>query len=100
LPETLSAYKHILVVVRVPPFKEACGYAGGISDDNDLPHFACRSVGDVLREVALSCPDHPFTVLCGHTQGPGGARIRENREVHIAGAEYGKPVVQRILACD
>lgn len=97
LPEAVKSYRDIFVVTHVPPFKEACFHEGRISDDNYLPYYSCHSVGEVLRDTATSWPDHRFTVLCGHAHSAGQVRILDNLEVYTAGAEYGEPVVQRVI---
>ena len=71
--------------------------AGAISDDDWLPWFTCKAVGDVLLETAAAHPDKHFTILCGHTHGSGHVHIRPNLEVHTGGAEYGRPVVQTVF---
>lgn len=97
LPAAVSAFKHLVVLTHVPPFREAAWYEGRISDDDWLPHFSCKAVGDVLVEVMSRHPDCRMTVLCGHTHGEGEARILENLRVLTGGAEYGKPRIQRVL---
>jgi 3',5'-cyclic-AMP phosphodiesterase len=97
LPEALSTFQHAVVLTHVPPFREACWHEGRISDDNWLPFFACKAVGDVLQEVMASAPGQRMTVLCGHTHGSGEAQILPNLRVLTGGAVYGKPCVQRML---
>lgn len=97
LPEALARYAHIIVLVHVPPFREACWHQGEISDDNFLPHFACKAVGDVLHKVMIKQPDRQMTVLCGHTHSKGYAEILPNLQVKTGMAEYGKPVIQEII---
>lgn len=95
LPEALKTYARVLVLTHVPPFREACWHAGCISEDDYLPHFSCRAVGDVLRRLAQSHPRSELLVLCGHTHGQGQARILDNLHVLTGGAEYGRPALQR-----
>ncbi len=38
-----------------------------------------------------------MTVLCGYTHGGGEARILPNLRVLTGGAEYGRPVIQKVL---
>ena len=38
-----------------------------------LPYFACRAVGEVLREAIAVRPECEMTVLCGHTHLAGEA---------------------------
>lgn len=97
LPEALDRFEHIVAVTHVPPFREACWHQGAISDDNWLPHFTCRAVGEVLAEFMRARPDRDMLVLCGHTHGEGQARILPNLLVRTGGAEYGKPALQSMI---
>jgi len=98
LPEALGRFRNLIVLTHVPPFREACWHEGRISDDNWLPHFSCKAVGDVLAEAMLAHPDRQMTVLCGHTHGAGEAQVLPNLHVLTGGAEYGRPKLQRRLA--
>lgn len=97
LPDALARFQHVIVLTHVPPFREACWHEGKVSDDNWLPFFACKAVGDALREAMAAAPDRQMTVLCGHTHGSGEAQILPNLCVLTGGAVYGKPGVQRVL---
>jgi hypothetical protein len=97
LPEALARFRHLIVVTHVPPFREACWYDGRISDDDWLPHFTCKAVGDVLAQAMTAHPDRQMTVLCGHTHGAGEAQVLPNLRVLTGGAVYGKPALQRVL---
>jgi predicted MPP superfamily phosphohydrolase len=100
LPDALASYGRVVVLTHVPPFREACWYRGQISDDDYLPHFSCRAVGEVLREAVKRHPDREMLVLCGHTHGAGEARILPNLLVLTGAAEYGKPALQRVFEFD
>jgi len=78
-------------------FRDATWHQQQISDDNWLPHFSCKAVGDALRHAAESNPGCQMLVLCGHTHGGGEAQILDNLRVLTGEAEYGRPEVQRIL---
>lgn len=95
--EALAQYVNIVVLTHVPPFREACWYEGRISDDDYLPHFACKAVGDRLAAIMREHPDRKMTVLCGHTHGAGEARMLDNLVVFTGGAVYGKPALQRVI---
>jgi len=97
LAEALGTYQRVIVATHVPPFKEACWHEGRISNDDWLPHFTCRAVGEVLRRAALAHPDRKIRVLCGHTHGAGMAEILPNLKVMTGGAEYGEPRIQGTL---
>jgi len=95
--EALARYKNVIVLTHVPPFRESCWHEGQISNDDFLPHFACRAVGDRLAAIMRANPDHSMVVLCGHTHSPGFARILDNLVVRTGGAQYGEPAVQEVL---
>jgi predicted phosphohydrolase len=97
LASAVKSADRILVLTHVPPFRESCWHEGQISDDDWLPFFTCKAVGDLLLEVARRYPDKHFEVYCGHTHGAGYARIRENLEVHTGAAAYGAPAIARVL---
>ncbi|MHC4179479.1 MAG: metallophosphoesterase [Planctomycetota bacterium] len=97
LPEALKTGRRVVALTHVPPFRQACWHQGRISDDDYLPHFSCRAVGQVLRETMQSHPESELLVLCGHTHGEGEAHILDNLRVLTAGAEYGQPAIQRVF---
>jgi 3',5'-cyclic AMP phosphodiesterase CpdA len=97
LPEALRRYERVILVTHVPPFREACLYDGEICDDNYLPHFACRALGESLTNIMQDFPKSHLTVLCGHTHGRAVVEIAPNLVVRTGGAEYGAPAIQEIL---
>lgn len=99
LSTALERFEHVYVASHVPPFQESCWHEGKTAtDDNDyLPHFTCKAVGDVLLALAEEHPSKKITVLCGHTHGGGEAIMRSNLQVITAGAEYGHPTIARIF---
>lgn len=100
LPMALKSFNHVLALTHVPPFREACWYDGKISDDNWLPHFSCKAVGNVLHREMKNHPEQRLTVLCGHTHGRGEAQILENLKVFTGGATYSRPELQRLFEFD
>jgi 3',5'-cyclic AMP phosphodiesterase CpdA len=94
LGEALARFEHVLVVTHVPPWREACWHDGRLSDDDWLPWFTCKAVGDVLLELAAAHPARAVTVVCGHTHGAGETSPLPNLTVRTGGAEYGAPVLQ------
>jgi Icc protein len=95
--EALVSHQHVIVLTHVPPFRDACWHEGRISDDDWLPHFACKAVGDRLATLASAHPEQSLAVLCGHTHSPGVAQILPNLVVYTGAAEYGNPIVQRVF---
>lgn len=97
LPAALERYPRVLVATHVPPFREACWYMGQPSNDEWLPHFSSRAMGDALCAAAAARPDRELTVLCGHTHGGGECRPLPNLHVLTGEAVYRRPQVQRVL---
>lgn len=97
LPKALAGYRHVIVLTHAPPFREACWHDGEISADDWLPHFSCKSIGDVLQGFMSGHPNRQMTVLCGHTHSSGLTKVLPNLLVKTGGAKYGAPDVQEII---
>ena len=91
ISEALERYPRVIVLTHVPPFKGSCWHEGQISNDDWLPAFTCKAMGDMLQEVAGDRADREVTVLCGHTHSEGENRPLANLHVITGGAEYGAP---------
>ena len=94
LPKAFDRFPRVVLLTHVPPFRGSCWHEGRISDDDYLPHFTCKAVGDVLQQVMEARPDKDLTVLCGHTHGEGFLEVLPNLRVRTGGAVYGKPMLQ------
>ncbi|MGA1823119.1 MAG: metallophosphoesterase [bacterium] len=97
LPQACAQFSNILCLMHVPPFQDACWYKGQISNDEYLPHFACKAVGEVLVNVMKNHPECTLTVLCGHTHSEGDVNILPNLYVKTGRAKYGCPCLQELL---
>jgi Icc-related predicted phosphoesterase len=97
LQRAIERYVNIYLLTHVPPFAEACWHNGKSSDDDYLPHFACKAVGDILIKIMSSHPEKHLTVLCGHTHSKGIAQILPNLLVKTGKAQYGQPEIQEII---
>lgn len=100
LAQALQSHTHVYYLAHVPPFREACWYEGQISDDDWLPFYSCKAVGDVLIDLMSSHPDRRLTVLCGHSHGRGRAQLLPNLQALTAAAEYGAPAVEALFDVD
>ena len=98
LAKAVKNHAQVIVATHVPPFREASWYKGEFCDDDWLPFFASKAVGDALLHAAELHRDCKFLVLCGHTHSGGEVKIRSNLEVLTGEAEYGYPTVQRVFA--
>lgn len=98
LPDALDQRRRVVFLTHVPPFREACWYKGQIANENFLPFFACKAVGDALLAAMDAQPaDRDLLVLCGHTHSGGSAQVRENVLALTGSTRYGAPVVQRVF---
>jgi len=104
LQETLSKVldwsKRVIVLTHVPPFKEACWYQGQAGNDEWLPFFTCKAVGDVLRDIMEQRPEQRLDVYCGHTHHQGIAHILPNLRVFTGAANYGAPQINGVIEVD
>jgi predicted MPP superfamily phosphohydrolase len=98
IPEALAEHDRVIVLTHVPPFAGAAWHQGKPSNDDWLPWFSCKAVGDVLLEAMQQHPEKSMLVLCGHTHGSGIFSPLPNLEVWTGGAVYGEPRVQRVIA--
>jgi len=97
LEEATSQYHRIIGITHVPPFREAAWYQEKVSDDDFLPYFSCKAVGDVMKQVMRANPQSTLLVLCGHTHGGGELQVLDNLRVLTGETQYGHPKIQRIL---
>ena len=62
-----------------------------------MPEYSKASSRNKQMEIMGERPDHQLTVLCGHTHGAGETQVLPNVLAITGGAEYGRPVVQRVF---
>lgn len=93
-------FKKIYVATHVPPFRENSVYKGKISDDNWLPHFSSKIMGDTLLELGSLYPDCDFVVLCGHSHGEATYSPLGNMTCHTGFAEYRQKNVANVFELD
>ena len=97
LPTVAASYPEIIFLTHCPPFREACWHEGAISNDDYLPHFASKVMGEALIDTMKQHPDSHLTVLCGHTHSSGRAEILPNLVALTGQAQYGAPEVQQVF---
>ncbi|MBI2792840.1 MAG: metallophosphoesterase family protein [Gammaproteobacteria bacterium] len=90
--------KKVIILIHVPPFKEACLHKGKVSSDDCLPFFASKVTGDVLMQMAQENTDIAFLALCGHTHSKANWQPCDNLTIKAGAAEYTKPKIQEIIA--
>lgn len=77
--------------------EEACMHEGRISDDDWLPYFCSKIMGDVLEGIAKKNSEIEFLVLCGHTHGEAHYQPFDNLIVKAGQVIYGRPEIQALI---
>lgn len=90
-------HKHVVVLTHYPPFRESHIYGGKVGDDEAQPWFTSKMMGDMLLDAAKAFPNTRFTVLAGHTHGKYDGSPVPNLEVHVGGADYGRPQLAGLI---
>ncbi len=93
-----SSAQKIIILTHVPPFVGACWHEGSISDNNWLPFFSSKAMGDVILKFAEKYPQLEFLILCGHTHSDGIYQPLDNLLIKTGRAEYYLPIVQEIIS--
>lgn len=97
LEAACSLGNKVLIATHVPPFSEACLYNNLPSDDQWLPFFASKTIGECCLTFANRFPGHLFHVLCGHTHHRARVQIANNLTAWTGGAEYREPRIERAI---
>jgi len=97
LERAFKSYRKVVCATHVPPYPLSAVYNGKPSDDNWLPHFSCKAVGDVMTKIMLDRPDRELHVLCGHSHGDAEYQPLPNLRVTTGGAVYTKPEIQDLV---
>ena len=88
--------KKIIIATHVPPFEEACLYAGKKSTPGGLPFFSSQILGATILPMVEDNPGIEFLWLCGHTHSGCILQKRINFTVRVAEATYYFPTVEEI----
>ncbi len=97
LPQALEQYPQVILATHVPPFARGLLARRSTSDNEWLPHFTCKAMGDAILEIMRSRPDRQLTVYCGHTHSSGICEPLPNVTIYTGAAKYGLPVVQKVI---
>lgn len=89
--------KRIIIVTHVPPFADACLYAGKKSTPSGLPFFSSKILGEKIKPIAQRHPEVDFLWLCGHTHSRCTYNVGSNFKVKVAQAEYCCPQVEEVI---
>ena len=86
-------YTRLILVTHVPPYENACLYAGKKSSPDGLCFWSSRILGETIEPLAKANPNIDFLWLCGHTHSKVTLHVCKNMQVRVAGAEYYYPQV-------
>lgn len=100
LEAAVQQYPEVVLLTHVPPWLEASRYRGQVSNYEYAPHFTSKVMGEMIVGVMNGAPQCRLTVLCGHTHHPAEHRPAPNIVCFAGQAEYGTPVLQRVLEFD
>lgn len=89
--------KIIYVATHIPPFRENSVYNNMISDDDWMPHFSSKHMGDMLLKLSTEFKDVKFVVLCGHSHGEAKHIVPPNMVSYTSKAVYRNPCISRIF---
>jgi predicted phosphohydrolase len=95
-----DGYNHIVIVTHVPPFEQACLYAGRKSTEDGLPFFASKCLGDAILPIAKKYSDIDFLWLSGHTHSRVTFHPIANMVCKVADAQYYRPKIELVLQMD
>jgi len=98
LTQAISRHpKKIIVLMHMPPFKEVCFPKIQASNEDCLPYFSSKAMGDMLMPVASNNPTIDFLVLCGHTHNENYYQPTANLTIKTGGAKNYQPTIQEII---
>lgn len=97
LSEAFKTFEHVYVATHVSPFRENSTYEGKISDDDWMPHFSSKHMGDMLLEMADNYQHKQITVLCGHSHGGADNQITHNIRCVTGEARYRHPRINHVF---
>lgn len=97
IKQAVRYHKNVIVLTHVPPFQQAHVHEGRPSERTITPWFTSGMMGAMLLDAARSFPTVRFMVLCGHTHGMTSYEAASNLVVHVGGADYGRPQLQRVI---
>lgn len=90
-------YKKVIIATHVPPFAEACLYAGRKSTPDGLCFWSSQILGTSIEPIAKANPDVQFDWYCGHTHSGVTLNVLNNLVVNVAQADYYDPQIAGII---
>ncbi len=88
---------HVFFATHVPVFPENSVYNGMISDNDWMPHFSNKHLGDALLKIMASYPEKKLTILQGHSHGKTQFHPKPNIVSHTGFAKYRSPALNNVF---
>lgn len=98
LPLAFAEHDHVFLATHVPPWAQNAVYEGKISDDQWLPHFSSKFMGDTITKIMSQYSNKKLTVLCGHSHGKAKYVPMANIEAYTGHAVYRKPNINKVFS--
>lgn len=92
-----AGYTRIIIATHVPPFVEACLYAGRKSTPSGLPFFSSKILGDTITPIAKKNKKVDFLWLSGHTHSRAKYKPCNNLTSKVAKADYFYPQIEAVI---
>ena len=92
--------RRVIIATHVPPFEEACLYAGTKSTPSGLCFFSSQILGTSLLPIIENNPNIDFLWLCGHTHSKVTVHKQNNLVVKVAPSEYYHPQITEVIHVD
>lgn len=93
-------FEKIVIAMHIPPFPETSWHNGSVSNNDFLPFYSSKVMGETLFKIASENKDIEFLVLCGHTHSDGESQILPNLMVLTGRAQYYYPEIQGVIEVD
>lgn len=93
-----NGYENILIATHVAPFPQNSLYKGKQSDEDWMPFFSSKIMGETILDLVDANPSVKFRVLCGHNHHKATfTAFRENLVCDTGTAAYGYPAVEQVI---
>ena len=86
-----TSHKNKIILTHFPPWEEASLYNGKRSEEQALPVFASKCMGEAIERSSNQNLECNHIVLAGHTHDPYCGKITNNIECRVGKARYEKP---------
>lgn len=97
LPKAFETNQHVYLATHVPVFAENAVYNGKVSDNDWMPHFSNKHMGDAILDVMSDHPKKQLTVLQGHSHGKARFHPTSNIKSLTGFAQYRRPALNEIF---